>query len=110
MSGPAGSAVAPERLARVAGGQMEANPIGELPDPAADLEQPQAQGIHLSAGGISPGEPAAQGVQQPVGGGMQEQAELVRPEAVVGQAVGGQGVLEVLDEVLRLAAVDVGIV
>ena len=55
-------------------------------------------------------QPAAQGVEQPVGGGVQQQAELVGPEAVVAEAVGEAGALEVLDPVLRLAAVDVPVV
>ena len=41
---------------------------------------------------------------------MQEQAEGVGPEAVIGEAVAGQGVPEVFDAVLGIATVDVEVV
>ena len=50
------------------------------------------------------------GVEQPVGGGMQQQAEGVGPEAVVAEAVGRKRVLEVFDPVLGIAAIDVVVV
>ena len=66
------------------GGQVQAYPGRGFPHAAADLEQTAPEGIQLQ-GGLAPRlQPAAQGVEQPVGGRMQEQAELVGPEAVLG--------------------------
>ena len=56
------------------------------------------------------GQPGAQRVKERIGRGMQEQVEGVGPEAMVTEAVGLQGVLEVLDEVLGLPAVDMEVV
>ena len=62
-------------------GEVEAEAAGQLADAAIDLEQ--AQGVELDLGGLTEAldQPAAEGVQQPVGGGMQQQTELVGPEA-----------------------------
>ena len=75
-----------------------------LADPAADLDEAQAEGVELHARGSGLQQEPAQGVEQPVGGGMQQQAELVGPEAMAAEAIGEAGVLEVLDPQLRLAA------
>src|SRR5215212_1147992 len=83
---------------------------GAFANPAADLDEAEAEGIELQASGLGCEEPATELIEQPVGGGVQEQAEGVGPEAVVAEAVGAEGVLEVLDPVLRLAAVDVPVV
>jgi hypothetical protein len=42
-----GGYVIPMQMAKMAGSQPQAGPIAELGDAAADLEQPQAQGIQL---------------------------------------------------------------
>ena len=62
--------------------------------PPADLEQAQPQGVELQRRVALRAEPAAQRVEQPVGGHVQEQAELVGPEAAVAQAVGEAGAFE----------------
>src|SRR5215212_4133850 len=92
------------------GGEGEADAGEELADASADLEQTETQRVELHAGDAEPGEPASEGIEQPVGGGVQEQAELVGPEAMATQAVGEAGELEVADPLLGLAAVDVVIV
>src|ERR687884_309605 len=100
----------PERLAGVAAGQMEARSCSELADAATDLEQAQTQGVELETRMATGGEPAAQRVQQPVDGGVQEEAELVGPEAVVAQAGGEARALEVLYPQLGLAPVHVPVI
>jgi len=67
----------------VAAGEVEADARGQFTDTPADLEQAQAQRVELERRVALAAEPAAQRVKEPVGGGMQEQAELVGPEAVV---------------------------
>lgn len=87
------------------GGEAEANPLPPLPDVATDFEQPQ--GVELQAFDLARDQPAAEGVEQPVGCRMQQQAELVGPEAVAAQAVGKAGPFQILDRVLAVAAGDV---
>jgi hypothetical protein len=94
----------------VAGGEVEADAGRELADAAGDLDQAQAQGVELNVGGRGAGEPAAEGVQEPEGGGVQDDAEGVGPEAAVAEAVGGERVLPVLYPVLGRAAGDVPVV
>jgi len=48
-----GGEVGPERLAGVAAGQGEANAVGVLTDPTADLEQAQAQNVELVGGRVA---------------------------------------------------------
>src|SRR5581483_4712857 len=97
----------PERLTRVAGGELEADDRPELADAASDLEQAEAQGVELHTGRARRDEPATERVQQPVGRGVEEQAELVGEEAVAAHAVREAGILEVLDPQLRLPAVHI---
>ena len=73
-AGAVGREESPEELARAAGGE------GKV-DASADLEQPEAQCVELHSRDAEPGEPAAKGVEQPVGG-TQQRAELVGLEAV----------------------------
>src|SRR5919204_2791977 len=100
----------PQRLAGVAAGQVEAHVQGELADTAADLEQAQPEGVELQVGVATRAEPAAQGVEQPVDGGVQDQPKLVGPEAVVAQTVGVAGALQVFNPEFGLASVNVPIV
>src|SRR4051812_33533254 len=80
----AGREEGPERLAGVAAGEVQAHVGEQLPHPPADLEQAQPEGVELEARGPGGGQPAAERVQEPAGGGVEEHAELVGDEAVVG--------------------------
>ena len=91
-------------------GEVQPNLRQELPHPAGDLEQPQPEGVELHPWYPTLDQPAAQRIQQPVGGGMQEQPELVGPEAVAAQAVGEAGVLEILDPQFGFAPIDIPVV
>ena len=84
----------------MAGGEGEADGVGEFADPAADLEELEPEGVELVGGGLGGGEPTAEGVEEPEDGGVEEEAKGVGPEAMVREAVAGQGVLEILDAVL----------
>jgi hypothetical protein len=44
---------------------VEGDVVQVLPDPAADLEQPKAQGPKLEVRDLEPSQPAADGVEQP---------------------------------------------
>jgi hypothetical protein len=81
----------PEGLSGMARGQPKPDAVPELPDPAADLEQVQSQGVQLRRWGGQRHQPAAQRVQQPVGGGMQHQPKLVGPEAMIAEVIGATG-------------------
>ena len=58
--------------------------------------------------GIAPegplGRQAAQGVEQPIGGGVDQEPELVGGSAAAGGAVGGEMQLVRLDQIFSLAA------
>ena len=84
---------------------MDADARGLLDDARACLEQFLAEGCelgpverHAARHGIAERE------HQPVGGGVQDQPELVGERALAGGAVGGELGLVQLDQVLRLAA------
>src|SRR5215831_12048074 len=74
-----------------------------LTHPAADLDQAEAQRVELHARAAGPYQGAAQCIEQPVGGRVQQQTKLVGPEAMAAEAVGKAGALEILDPELRLA-------
>lgn len=76
---------------------------GKVADPATDLDQAQAQCLQGQPLGSRGHQPAADGVEQGVSGGMQAQADLGGQEAVAGEAVGKAGELQILDPVLALA-------
>ncbi len=59
--------MAPEGLARVTGGEVEADAIGQFADAASDLKEAQAEGVEWEVGGLRPSEPAAQDVEEPIG-------------------------------------------
>jgi hypothetical protein len=105
-----GRETVPKRLARVTARQVQLEAIQSLAHPAADLDEAQAHGIHLPARHARLHEPAPNGIQEPVGGGVQQQAELVGPEARATEAIGEAGILEVLDPLLGLATRHVPIV
>src|ERR671910_197100 len=79
-----------------------------LGDAGGDFDQRETDRVEL---GVTPerglGRQAAQRVQQPVGGGVEQQAELVGRGAGARRAVGGEVQLVCLDQVLRLAALAV---
>jgi hypothetical protein len=64
----------------MAAGQVQADHVKPLADPAPDLEEPQAQGAELEVRDVTPRQPAPQGIQEPVGGAVQKQAELIGPK------------------------------
>ena len=84
--------------------------VGVPEDPAADLEQGESEGLHAHQGDASFEEPAADRVEQPVAGGREEQAELVRPEAMVGESVGEAGGFQLVDPLFGLSPIDVPVV
>src|SRR5579859_5184488 len=91
-------------------GEMQADAGEEFTHPATDLEQAQAQGVELERRIALRGEPAAQRIEQPVGGGMEQQPELVGPEAAITEAIGDAGALEVFDPQFGCAAINIPIV
>src|SRR5215217_2568004 len=94
-----------ERLIRerVAIGQEPPNVVLVPLDPAADLDQPQAERSELHPGDAGVAQPTAEGTEQPIGGGEEQEAELVGAKAVAGEAVGKAASIRVLDPGLRLA-------
>ena len=84
---------------------MDADARGLLDDAGADLEQARPEGRELGPGERHlAGHGIAQGEHQPVGRGVQDEAELVGDRALAGGPVGGELALVQLDEVLGLAA------
>jgi len=101
----------PEGFVGMAAGQVQPDALDVVADPATDFEQPEAQGIQLHAGHAARAEPTSDRVEQPIGGGMKEEPELIGPEGVVTQAIGEAGVFEVLDSELETTtAMDVEVV
>ena len=98
----------PALLVGIAGRQRDLDPGVHLGDPGGDLDQREPDRVEL---GVAPerglGRQAAQRVQQPVGGGVDQQAELVGRGAGAGGPVGGEVQLVRLDQVLGLAALAV---
>src|SRR5947209_15036396 len=87
----------PERLSRVAAGQVERDDLQAPTDPATDLDEPEPEGRELQVRSLQPRQPAADGIQEPVGCRMEQEAELIGPEPVAAQAVGEAAVVEILD-------------
>ena len=84
---------------------MDADPGGLLHDAGADLEQVLPEGRELGPGERHPSRHGiAEREHQPVGGGVQDEAELVGDRALAGGPVGGELALVQLDEVFGLAA------
>jgi len=50
----------------MAASEMEAEAVDMLPDPASDLEEPEAQRIELHAGDMALCEPAPNGIKEPI--------------------------------------------
>jgi hypothetical protein len=90
----------PAGLMRIAGRQGHLDPGFQLGDPGGDLDQDQADRVELSGAperGL--GRQTAQRVQEPVGGGVDQQPELVGRGAGAGGPVGGEVQLVRLDQV-----------
>src|ERR1019366_8181137 len=74
-------------------------------DACRDLDQTQTQRVELRPRPFRAlGRGGAQSVQQPIGCGVQDQADLVRARVATRGPIGGELRLVPLDEVLRLAA------
>ena len=96
----------PVRLPWVGGGQMDFDPRPELPDPRSDLQDLEPDRIKLGPGPDRPLKmTAAQGVQQPLGQGMEEEPELVGFETMTGGPIGAQMSLVLLNQELHPASV-----
>ena len=77
----------------------------EFSNPGGDLDEGEAQSVEL---GVAPKRglrrQAAQGVQEPVGGGMDQEPELIGGRLGARRSVGGEVQLVRLDRILGLAA------
>ena len=72
-------------------GQMKAHLGGLLTHSGTDLEEAQLDGVEIGSGPLGASQAAVfDRVQQHVGDAVQEQPELVGPEAMAGGAVGVQ--------------------
>ena len=88
---------------------MDAHARGLLDHPGADLEQALAEGRELGPGERHPARHRiAEREHQPVGGGVQDEAELVGQRALAGGPVGGELDAMPLDQVFRLSPRAVG--
>jgi hypothetical protein len=95
-------------LVGVGARQSDLDPGDQFGDPGGNLDQGEAQGVELGGAperGL--GRQAAERVQEPVGGGVDQQPELVGGGPGAGGAVGGEVQLVRLDQVLRLPALAV---
>jgi hypothetical protein len=90
--------------------QLETEACGVCAHPASDFEQTQAQRSEPQGRDARLAQPAPQQVEEPVGSGMQQETELVGPEAVTTEAVGKASTLEVVDLLFGGAALDIPVV
>lgn len=81
-------------------GEVDLDSVEALPHQSTDLGQSQTEGNELHAWHLKLGEPLTEHVEEPVGGRMQQQAELIRHKGMVAQPIAMAGTLEVLDAVL----------
>ena len=87
------------------GGERDADPCRGLGDASGDLDQPHTQGGELGRGErLWFGNGFAHRRHQPVGGGVQHQANLVGQGGAAACAIGGELAFVQLDQVLHLAA------
>ena len=82
---------------------MEPDAAGGDLHASADLQELESEGVHLAGGQARCREPLTEAEEKHVGRRVKEETELVGREEVAGEAVGEDGVLEVLDPVLRAA-------
>src|SRR5665213_1409668 len=85
--------------------KMETDLSQQLADPAADLNQPQPEGVELHTRDAKRQQPASERIEQPVRSGMQKQPKLIGPEAMATQSIGEAAPLEILDPLLGFSAV-----
>ncbi len=83
---------------------MKPDATGGAEHAHTDLKQAQAEGVHLGIGELGAVCGAAEHIHEDVGGGVQEQAKLVGPEAVTAQAVGLERRLRSLMEFSQASA------
>src|SRR5579864_6462401 len=92
-------------------GKVDPDGGESLANEPADLDQPKTQGVELHPWYPKLDQPVAQGVQEPVGRGMQQEPELVGHKRMVAQPIAMAGALEVLDAVLgRTTPLDIPVV
>src|SRR5918994_2232322 len=90
--------------------QMQADLCHQLPYPATDLDETKPEGVQLHSARAAFDQLPPQSIHQPVGRGVQEQAELVGYETLAAQAICFHVELEVLDPVLCLSSPSVELV
>jgi hypothetical protein len=78
-------------------GEVEVDALEGLPHPPADLDESQPQRPELQMGLVASCEPPTDGVEEPVGGRVEREPELVGPEGMTTQAIGEAAVLEILN-------------
>ena len=90
---------------RASGGEGQTDARGSFDDTGADFEEPEPQGGELGVTeGMGFGHRIADGEHQPIGGGMEDEADLVSERRAAAGAVGGELALVHLDQIFRLAA------
>jgi hypothetical protein len=100
----------PEGFPRMTARQVDHDAADPLAHPATDLDETQTERAELESGETCLHEPAPQRIQQPVRGGMQEQPELIGPEAEATEPIGKAAVFQILDPLLGGAALHVPVV
>jgi hypothetical protein len=93
----------PQVAVRISRGQLHSDAAAGFPDAGPDLQKLETQGVDLRRGQFRVLEVMSQQRKQAIGGGAQEQAELVGQEAVATQAVGPELQLEPFDAVFCVA-------
>lgn len=91
----------------MAGGEAQVDARGQLADPAADFDEPEAHRFQAHPFAARPHQPATQRVQQAVGRAMEQSSHLIGHKPMAGEPVGKAGPFQVLDPILRLAPVGV---
>ena len=103
--GDATSEIGKADLIREGGGQRDPDAGDHFGDPPGDFDQAEADRVELGlAPERGPRRQPAQGQHQPVGGGVQHQADLIGQGGAATGAVGSELALVQLDQVLGLAA------
>lgn len=62
---------------------MQPEVVEALSDPAGNLDEPESEAIELHARDAQAHEPATERVQEPIGGRVEQESELVGEEAVI---------------------------
>ena len=94
-----------EASIRASSSEGEPDPGSGFYDAAAELQEAQSQGGKLGSGeNVRFGDCVADGEDQPIRGGMQDQAHLVGERTAAAGAIRGELSLVQLDQILGLAA------